>query len=618
MRGWVAALGFALGLGGLILVAYLIHPIWKGFGLPIGPDAPVYTWWTRLVEVAGLDVVRRPGVPAGAAVLGAILGTPAVQTVALLGPLLATSAGLAAGAQVEALLGPAPTRTALVALLTGAFAAFLAPGWLANLALAAMFLAAVAALGLGGRSWRPVGLAAVLLAAGGLAHWVFAAIGAAILGLVVLGLAPEALRSIRSGGRPLDTAAARVAAGTLGGTVLGMAAMIPVLLTPGPPADTSQDQFFRRAGPELRGLLGSRFRERFAADLRRMAAPLAAGAVLSVAWRPFRPWRKHRYVALVAVAWAAVTAVGTVVLFVTGAGPASRLLSFAFFLPVTAGIGVAAAARRGRVAAALAGTAAAVLLVGSLWGWYRHRPFVQPEELRAAEAAGRAVETLPSGTPLVFVVDTTEQASAFHITRFGNVIRMALPAERIEDTRLVVGRASDVLAGTPTRQADVEYDRLSERYLEEARTVLDRGAVLVIGTFAEPSFAEARAAGRVVAPGLVQVAGPSVGRVDLPELPRGLEAVPLVVRSAVGLLLLVALGGGWAAWGLPGATPRAVAALAPSVGLAVALLGAYAADRLGLSIAGIGGIAAVAALGALGYLLALPARDQAVHAAQDG
>lgn len=622
--GWVRALGAVLALGSLLLVAYLAHPIRSGFGLPLGPDGPVYSWWTRLAEEAGLDVIRRPGVSAAALALGGILGTKPVETITLLGPLLAMSVGLAAGAQAEALLGHDRVRTAVVTLFAGAFAAYLAPGWLANLLLAVLFMGTVAAFGLAERSWRPVALGGALLAAGGLAHWPFALIGALILAGAVLGLIPDARRRLRSGQPLVATPAARLTLGAAAGTGAGLLAMLPAWATAGPPADTSQDQFLRRAGAFFERLLRMRYRERLVADLPRVAAPLAAGATLgglslSTPW-----WRRQggRYLGLVAGSWAAVTGLGVVVLFVSGAGPGSRLLSFAFFLPVVAAIGAVSASRRGkrplhRGMAAVAVAAGLVFLVGSMWSWYRNRPFVRAEELQAARTAAHAVEALPPGTPLVFIVDTTEQASSFHVTRFGNVIRMALPPNRIDDLRIVVGRASDVLAGRPTRQADAEYDRLTELYLEEARPVLDRAAVLVMEVFAAPSFGDARSTGELVAPGLVQVSGPPVGSATTAPPPSGLGPVVLVLWSAAGFLLLLLLGAGWARWGLGGASRMAAAALAPSVGLAVALVGAYAADRLGLSASGASGVAIVAALALAGYVLAFAARDQAVDGTQD-
>jgi hypothetical protein len=301
--------------------------------------------------------------------------------------------------------------------------------------------------------------------------------------------------------------------------------------------------------------------------------------------------------------WGALTAVGIVVLALTGWGPANRILQFAFFLPLVGAVGLAALARRGGVAATAGVLAAAAFVGASMVGWLRQSPAVSADELAAVSAAGRAVAASSPATPLVFLVDTSERAAAYHVTRAGNVIRMGLPAERIDDVRLAVGAPDDLLARRPTPTGDPEHDAASAFYLREARPVLDRATVLVLERFNEEGFERARALGEEVAPGVVALAG-AASPVSLRSPPEGVGPWALIGWSVTAVVLLAALGGGWARWALPGCGPAAVLGAAPSVGIAAAILGAFVADRVGLHPGGSGSLAFVAVVGVAGHVAA--------------
>jgi hypothetical protein len=209
----------------------------------------------------------------------------------------------------------------------------------------------------------------------------------------------------------------------------------------------------------------------------------------------------------------------------------------------------------------------------------------------------------PPGTPLVFLVDTRERAAAYHVTRAGNVIRMGLPAHRIDDVHLVVGGPEDLLAGRPTLTGDQEHDAASAFYLREARPVLDTATVLVLERFNAGSFDDALELGEEVAPGVVALAGEtSPASVRTP--PEGVGPWALIGWSAAAVVLLAALGGGWARWALPGCGSAAVLGAAPSIGIAAAVLGAFVADRVGLRPGGAGSVAVVVLLGVAGYAAA--------------
>lgn len=612
-----------------VLAVYLVHPLINGHRLPIGPDGPVYAWWTRYVDVAGLGALGRPGIPGGALVLGTALGTNAIDTVTLFGPVLAVISGLAAAALVETALGPDRLRSAAVAVLTAGFAGHLAPGWLANLALAGLFLGTLAAFALAERSWRPVILGAALLAAAGVAHPPFLFISAAILAGVVIAF----LVATRSGNPMEGTATARIAAGTAAGVAGAFAGLLVVPGGPSPTGDSSQDHLLRRAG--LGGILRSRFVERFGEDSLRLIAPVGAGVALMVPDPLRRAWREHRYVAALVLSWAGITLLAIPVFLATGLAPASRMITFAFFLPLAAGLGLVAAIRRWglrSVNGGIAVLAAAVLLGGSLVGWYRQRPFVNEGELVSMERANEVLRSLPDGTPLIFLVDTLEKAAGFHVTRFGNVIRTAMPADRIDDMHLALGRPDDFLRGEPTGQADEEYDRLSEFYLRQAVPIRRPAAALVLRTFNRHNYELARRLGTEVSLGVVALTGGTVGvGRELPpaaravlEEPRrvpprtgilpllaapGMGAVGLLLLSVAALVLLTALGWGWSRWGLPGVGARAAASLAPAAGLAVVIVGALLAELLRLGAGGPGGLAVVAVLGAAGYAGAVRAKN---------
>ncbi|MGH2725057.1 MAG: hypothetical protein ACRDI0_12535 [Actinomycetota bacterium] len=611
---WRAVLSAAGGAAALVLALYLAHPLIQGYRLPVGPDGPVYTWWTRYAEVAPLGGVAsgRPGVPAAALVLGAILATRPVETIALLGPVLAAVGGLAGAAVLDAALGPRLPRTVLAAVLTGAFAAYLAGGWLANLAQAGLFLGAVACFGVAVRSWRAVWAGAGFLAAAGLAHRLFLLVALAILAGVILAHVGQALRATGRGVRAWDTAAGRIAAGAGAGAVggaLGLTAVSGVRAVPG---DTSQDGFFQRLG--LDPLLANRYRERLAGDLTRAAAPLAVGVGLGAfglrILRRSGPPEGVRYVTAVLGSWATITVVGVLALMVTRWGPPNRMVVFGFFLPLGAALGLEALRRRGTAAVVVAVVAAAAFAAVAMFGWYRQSPSVSEGELLVAREAGRVVDRLPEATPVVFLVDTPEPASAFHVTRFSNVIRMGVPALRLPDSHVVVGSPQDYLARRPTLTGDPEHDAIAQDSLLQAEPVRDRAVVLLLWSF-NPAFASNPE--DPVAPGVKVLAGPRP-----PPLPEGppspgpvASAPELALLSVTLLVLLALLGGGWATWGLPGAGRAAVVALSPAAGLGVAVLGGVAADLVGWGPGPPAGVAAAAVLAAAGYAAAVVAGAKA-------
>jgi hypothetical protein len=613
--GWPRAIGFAAAAALALLALFLLHPILGDRRLPIGPDGPVYTWWTNLAAAEGLGVIpQRPGVPGVALLLGALFGTEPLETLAILGPILAAACGLAGAALLESSLGANTVRAGAAALLVGTFAGYLAAGWLANLALTVLFLGAAALLAQAGRSWRAMAGAAGLLAAGGLAHMLFLVLALIILAGVALAHVPEGIHQVRHGRRFWDTMAARVAAAAAGG-VAGSAVAFGLLAATPIRAITSQDGLLRRIG--LGDVLRSWHRQRLLVDGRRAVFPVAAAGWL--AWLGLRGSAVARgsageergglrYLFALCGTWALVTVVGLLAFALTGWGPANRLLPFAFFVPLLAAVGFHREMRHagaGGFRRAGAWIAAVVILGAGLYAWIDRPPYVEEPELLAARGAARSVAHLPAGTPLVFVVDTRADAAGFHVVRFSNVIRMELPTDRVRDLRIAVGSPSDFLAGRPTLIGDLEHDRISRATLAETRDLREQGAVLVVQPFNTPGFGEAVGLGTVVAPDVVSLhGGRAIGAPGQGEERPGLGPGPLILLSIASLAVLWALGAGWAGWALPGVGPLAIACVAPSVGLAVAVFAAYTADRLALAAGGPGAPGIAIALGALGYATA--------------
>ena len=588
--------------GAAILVIYLIHPVLNGFRLPIGPDGPVYTWLGRLAEARGfLDAPGGgPGIAGLTSFLDSVLRTEPIESVTLLGPVLAAATGLAAGALLEATLGRDSIRTLAAVLLTGAFAAYLAGGWLANVAMVAVFLAALAVLSLASASTRALWSGAALLAAAGLAHRIFIVIGAAIL----LGAAAwRVLRALRTSGEIAPGMRLGMAAIAGPGAALLTGAWIASGLRL--PGDTSQDGFFRRTG--LRALLLDRYRERFLGDAARAAIPIGAGTGIAVPWVSSRQTRSEGelYLRDVLSSWAAATVAGLIVLLLTTWGPPYRLIQFAFFLPVAAAAGLAILLRGSQLRAIAAAALGTAFVAASMVGWYRQAPALSTDEIAAVAEANPTIAASEPGTPLLFLVDTKEKAAAYHVARAANVIKTAVPSARIPDVRIVVGTPDDLLAGIPSTTGDREHDRMATTYLREAESLMDRALILVIEPFNVEGFEDATDLGDLVAPGVAVLSDAwSEANAQPVKSQSGLAPAVLFLLSVACLGLLAASGWGWARWMLTSAGAHAVALAAPSAGIAVAIIGTVAADRVGLLPGSAGSLTLNVALALTGYVLA--------------
>ncbi len=545
---------------GMVLLAFLLGPyVLHGLRFPLGPDAPVYLWWTRLAEHDGLSAAQRPGVPALALVLQG-LGLRPTAVLAALECVLAVSVGTGAAALVRG-LAPRPRAGWLLAgLLTGTFAVHLAAGYLANLAFSALFLAAAVALA--GQDRRRTAGAALLLAAAGFAHPLFFPLGALIL-VIQAALAWRADRA-----ESIRTLGATIGAGALLG-----AGLLALQAGPGPLAvDTSRDGFLRRAGltDVLRSAYLDRFVHRWARYVEWASVPLAVAGLRDARGFAGRFLR----------AWGLTFLGGVAFSLATGRFPADRFITFGYVVPILAAIGLVRlwrALERRRALALIATAALTLAMVAGAWiAWDRQSPFLSEVEVeRATTAAAYASATAP-GTTLVFTVNGPGTTLGFLATRAANVVRASMPPDRIRD---VV-----VLVPPPTSRATTERVKLAQLTRDDVRAAERAGNGRAVTFVLAPFDRVDRPPSTIPVSEGVFVSAPTfrprpIADPLLPTSPWGIALAAVVVLAA-----LSAVGSGWA--GLVAGERAASLALAPAVGAGATILLAIALERAGLPLEG--------------------------------
>jgi hypothetical protein len=590
--------GLLLALAAALLGWFLGLFVLDGLRFPVGPDAPVYLWWTRLAGHDGLSAVgHRPGVPALALVVGGTLHVPPVRVIAALESVLAVAIGLGAAALVRTSGGDRPAW-ALAGALAGTFAVHLAAGYLATLAFAALFLAAAVLLC---RPERPATVGAVvLLVGGGLAHPLFLALGLAIL-LIAAGL----------GRRSDPPQARRIGAVCLSAGALTGAGLLVLLIGPGPlEVDTSRDAFLRRAGlgDVLRSAYLYRFVHRWTRYVEWASIPLA---VLGL-----RP--ATRFGGRLLRAWGVVLVLGVAASLATGFAPADRFITFGFAVPILAALGLVRAwrwlvARRGRTLAfAATGALTTAMLAGSLIAWGRQDPFLSTLEVDRVDTAARFAAGTAPGAALIFFVNEDSPTATFLATRAGNVVRAGMPADRIRDVVIKVPPLppSRTNAGT---ERDV-LARVTARDVDAATPTHPRRAVLF---FLAPFDRIDRPAGEMPVDRGVYVVPPTIQPRSVADPLEPSSAGGITAATIASLLLLSVSGYGWAR--SVALDPWPAAALAPTLGVAVLILLGIALERIGLPLSGSAGPTIVSGLGGVsGYLawLVLERRSRSRSAPQ--
>jgi hypothetical protein len=563
----------------LLLVAVVIGGLatclatypWHGYVFPVGADAPVYIWWTRLAGQEGLSAVGdRPGVPALALALRTVVPGGTAAIIAALEISLTLALALAAAAWVRA-AGLGRTAWLSVGVLSGAFALHLAVGYVATLLAAVLVVTAVAALSRATR--RGVVAAAGLLGVAGLAHPEFLLIGTVVLGLTAVG----STRGERG----------RIVAAALGGLAIATLGLTLLAIGPHPiDIDTSRDDVLQRLG--LGWMLPALFRQRLiehaAVLVPLLTVPLALLGLL----------RARGFLRRVLRSWVIVSVIAAVAAFVTGVVPPERFVTFCFALPIAAGVGIDALAGRWRRRSVdgartrrVLGYAAPIAMLGAiatggLIVWFSTPPKLFPTEVARVTEASRYIASSTPGTPLIFSVSSGASNQSFFATEAGNAIRSAVPPDRIRDVRIVV--APPYVDGAAM---DEEERALAAALRAEAFASGSQTLWFDLAPFDRRAFGVAEAIPEympvVVSQGIA-IAGshlaPSPGPIDPLE-----EASPWTIAGAT-LMVFTALsiaGWGWSLWlsGSPGPTSFA---LAPALGAAALTAGAVIADLLGMRL----------------------------------
>jgi hypothetical protein len=575
-------------LGGLavVLLVVLLWPyVVDGYRFGVGPDVPVYLWWTRVGASEGLSMVgSRPGAPALASALAGTLLLNASAVTAGLSSALGVAIGAATAALVRAAGGRVGKTWLLAGLLAGVFSVHLVAGYLANLVLATTFLAAAACLAGTRRTWWA---AALLLAGGGLAHPPF------LVHAIVVFLGAAAL-AWRAGAR--DEARDVALSATAGGLVAGAGILVTVTGSHAIAAETSRDGYLRRAGLDatLVDAYRERFRLRAARYVQWISVPLAIGGTVTA----------EGFLNRFLVSWLAVLAIGIPVGYVTGWLPPDRLVTFGFAVPVGAALGLAWVQRRLRARAWVARFAvvglAGWMIVGALLAWGRQRPFISPTEAELARSAALRLFLPDEGRPIVFIVDDADTMATFLGSRAANIVRAAADPGRAADFYVFVGTVSDFFEGRATVRGDPEYDALSRLTLDDIPREPE-ALVLVLAPFyrgedpgAHPRLAEQE-------PGLW-------ASETLPEysVAGGIEVlgfgpsppfwISLATIAILALLALLGLGYSRAVFD----DPVTAIATSPAFGAAAVTLVAVTLDRVGLRLAEIPVALAASALAGFG------------------
>ncbi len=577
-------------LGAALLRVFAWPTLRHGYPFPVGPDVPVYLWWTRVAEAGGLSLVGgRPGAPALISTVAGALDDGVVAGLGGLQYALGPAIGLAAAALARGRGRTLPRGGWLAAgALAGAWATFLGGGYLANLVFVAAFLSAATALSR--RTRRGAIAAALLLGGGALTHLEFFVVGAAVLATAGVWAA------LHEGDFGWNTDAGRVATALLGGIGIAVLGVLAATIgAPRVPGDTSTDSFMRGTG-QLRALRRS-YLDRFLVNWRRYSPFMTVGLATAGAFRA------HGFARRLLLSWTAVSAVGLVVGAATGWYPPDRILMFAFCLPLLAAFGlVALGDRLGRwwLAWPVGIVLTALIVAPAVRDWRDQFPYISPDEVAHLTLAGRiAADRTPLGTPLVFVADSPDTDQAlFLLTHTANVARAAVPPERVKDVYVFIGSPADLAAGHPSANGDPRYDLASAATF--SRIPPGEHATFVIAE-------EIRDLSQLDTPGLTRwdAAVASSEGSPAPLAPADGELTPVEPRKILAatwrtFLLLLVLGLGWSWWAL-GDVASGVAA-APAFAAPLLALTAFVLERLGLPLGTLGtSTLACAIAGGCGY-----------------
>jgi hypothetical protein len=617
---WAASVLAVAFVALLVMGFYLwIYPR-RGFRVPLGWDTARYVWRTSLVRDLGFRELTvdpaRPGFPAVVGSLASVLGTSPLRLAAMVPALGAAATALAAGVFVGVAFNRPLWQMGLIAVGTGTsfFVVRLAgpQAYQDNMLAAGILMAASTAIVLAVEHRRGVIPAIVLLGAGAVAHWAFFLVIAAVVGIGGAAYLPSSMRTWRRGSEPLlDTPTGRLGQVLGGGAAIG-GAWIFGLLGAGirAPIQNREEfaQRFSRTLPVLR------------LSVTGPAAALGAASLVPAALGDDEPARRSRFGLMLVLAWCAVVLMGILAnLILHLRSPAHRFLSFAIVVPV---LGLLGLLWVGGVVARLVpwrrvGPVVGALVVagGLSWAtveanstWSANHPWFSPAKVQASATADAYLSAagVDPAHPIVFVnrlIDPSSTALNSHVVRIG------LSPRRILHSYVYAGAPESYVARTSTESpAQPARSEISKRYL--ARIPFEQDPVaLILQPYNTGEFK--RWTGlhpdRVVAPGLAVVEGPV--RAWTPPLPLAMTpfsylGIGAMALGALAAIAIVGLGWSLAFFGRR-VRPVEVVALAPSVGIAVLILGSVLLDRVGLRLSGATGVAIVLVVATAGWVVAV-------------
>lgn len=568
-------------------------------------DTPYYVWRTRAVASDGLGVLttiptgavpERPGVPVLGATLGDVIGSDALTYTVILRAIAAVAIGLAAGAMALEALGEARWAFAAFVAGLGASAAVVgtAVGSLDQLLVEVLLVAAAGVIPLVASGRRGAFATGVLIAAAAATHWLFAALFLLLLAAVAIALVPGSVGARRSGAGWATTPSMRLLRVVLVASAAAVAtlALLPTLPDHLPPAVGDRGNQLRLGAYELSLVL-----------------PLAAlGFVLT-----YRRSEDSRRTTIVLLGlWAATVPVA---IAVSALLPTPiklfRVAPFALGVPALVTLGLVTVAdragsrfgRRGMVVGAL-------VLAGGL-AWASGSPVSSfagsgaasiAERMAQARTAGRYLDGIPrSGRPVIFLTQGNPRL-------LDRAVRSAVPPDLIPDTWVFVGRPDDLAARGPVDDPDrPQLSVLAQKWWAAAwpspSQVFDRDPIVIRIGPAGPTPSRGTETGGVeLAPGVEVLEGPPRPPSFEPPPPFRVGWMELLFASALALVVLAAVGGGWVRSVLD-VSGLAAFGLAPAFGVAAIVLVGTAASRLGLSLGSGGGWLIALATAASGWIV---------------
>ena len=612
-----------------VLSSIVLYPAAFGADVhPVGPDMFAYIWQTRLVGTGSLaEVGTRPGVPVLGSVMSGFHAVPGADAPLVLGLVLAIALGSAVAFALRLAfrlpywsLG---VVTFTIVLWGGAVS--LSRGYLANelsLVCVVLGILLVALPGAHVRARVIGGFAAVTAA--GIAHPGFLPFSAAVdVVWLVLSL-PRIIRGRHAGQRWWEVASVRSLVTLAGATMvtalvifgfMGLRAADVTNLTAG------TREFSEQLSPMLRtiGLFG--------------AVSILAAAGVIAAWRLRGPLSQD--LTRAGSAWALCSAAGGLATLANPALPGPRALLVILPFPAAAGLGivwivriVAGAGQRpvgsaveprrlvavSRVIAAAGVVVVSCALVAAPGLSTLRRVGKEPVRGAPARLVASYVATVAPNMPVVVFMSPSTERFARTWRGKQNQVRAHVPTSEIASTFVVVGvlggadgKTPEPMAGT-RRTENRGFAFASEQSWVGGGPALRNGALIVV-----PRVFNKRLVwksiwddpARLVAPGLAVLRGPKTA----PRVSVAPAAVPngeFMTRALACLLVLAALGGGYAAASARAldATRLDAVAVAPAMGVVLAVLTGLVVSLPNGDPGGPVGLAAATGIAVVGYLLA--------------